>query len=97
VEPHSSELAEIEVWFAARGRALDLYRGGDGSHRAAFFIGEHVRLFGMAATYLDAARQARDMLIEFETDQQRAGGQTAARIYAAARSPSALGDPLMKT
>jgi hypothetical protein len=97
VEPHRGELREIEAWFAGRGRALDLYRGPDGSHRAAFFIGEHVRLFGMAATYLDAARQARDMLIEFETDQQRAGGQTAARIYAAARSPSALGDPLMKT
>jgi hypothetical protein len=85
VKPHRGELTEIEAWFDGRGRVLDLYRGPDGSHRAAFFIGERVRLFGMATTYLDAARQARDMLIALETDERRAGGQAASSIAAAGR------------
>lgn len=56
-----------------------------------------MRLFGMATTYLDAARKARDMLIALETDERRAGGQAVSSIDAAGRTPLAIGDPLRQT
>jgi hypothetical protein len=62
----TTDVAAITTWFTTHGHVLDLHRGKDGSHRAAFPIGERARLFGIGTNYLEAAAQAREMLVAHE-------------------------------
>jgi hypothetical protein len=63
-EPGAHDVAAVVAWFAKRGHHLDLFRGRDGSHRAAFRVNERVRHFGIGASPLEAARQAMAMFAE---------------------------------
>jgi hypothetical protein len=60
------DVAAITTWFATHGHVLDLHRGRDGSHRAAFRIGERARLFGIGTNYPEAATQAQQMYLARE-------------------------------
>ena len=66
VQADAADLTAITTWFTTHGHVLDLHRGKDGSHRAAFPIGERARLFGIGTNYLEAAGQAREMLLAYE-------------------------------
>ncbi len=76
VQTDAADLTAITTWFTTHGHVLDLHRGGDGSYRAAFPIGERARLFGIGASYLDAATQAREMLLAHDRSAAVGNGVT---------------------
>ncbi|MGN6377699.1 MAG: hypothetical protein ACTHNU_01985 [Gaiellales bacterium] len=58
-----SELHGVLQWFAQNGTPLEIRRHRDGSYRALFSVGDHMRMFGMGATPLAAALSARSIFI----------------------------------